>query len=90
MIVSNLQNAHTEHTRDVLQWPAISHWSTCNYRDQGMYIIFHDLLYGWKFWQGIKFGSLAVGVETAKLKSVNDAVVLMALSGAPLRGYTCS
>ena len=41
----------------------------------------------------IKFGGLAVGVETAKLKSANitlyathnDTVVLMAPSGAPLR-----
>ena len=52
--------------------------------------------YSWKIWWGIKFGSLGVRVETAKLKPANiildathndvmHAVALLALSGAPLR-----
>ena len=59
-----------------------------------------NLLYSWKVWWGIKFGGLVIGVETAKLKSANiisyvthndvmHAVVLLVLSGAPLRGCTC-
>ena len=55
------------------------------------------LLYSRKIWRGIKFGGLAVGVETAKLKSTNIisyttrndvlyAVALLAPSGAPLCG----
>ena len=51
--------------------------------------------YSRKIWRGIKFGGLAVGVETAKLKSTNiisyvtcndviHTVVLLAPSSAPL------
>ena len=32
---------------------------------------FFDILYSQKIWQEIKFGGLAVGAETAKLKSAN-------------------
>ena len=31
-----------------------------------------QILYSQKIWCGIKFGSLAVGIDTAKLKSANN------------------
>ena len=67
-------------------------------QDQGIRIKY--IPYSQKIWQGFKFGGLAVGVETAELKSTNiisatpmpatrndviHAVVLLAPPGAPLR-----
>ena len=43
----------------------------CNHRVVTLFEVRQWLLYSQKIWQGIKFGSLAVRVETTKLQSAN-------------------
>ena len=40
---------------------------------------YYKLLYSWKIWRRFKFGGLAVGVETAKLKSPNIMLAAQAV-----------
>ena len=81
-------------------WVIADQAKLCLYIYIKIFIAGSIIMYSWKIWWGFKFGGLAVGVETAELKSTNiipatpapatrndviHAVAFLAPPGTPLR-----